>query len=195
MSAGYLSLDQIHYGQSNPAGHLACTLRGPQAFTAKWGDASSFNAQSHRNQWGISLTHYLTLMPCGIKREVQNAVEQIFLSSKHKWSEVVFNLLLCWADNAWPQARTLAYNHTICSSLCVCMRRLRKCIHQQFSVLRWKTRLPLPSFNSDPGVTSDTWWARMFQWVQKDVSPSNVLYIWKDTRCVLCSQARTECIR
>lgn len=134
MRAGYLSLDQIHYGQSNPAGHLA-TLRGPQAFTVKWGDASCFNAQSHRNQWGISLTHYSTRMPCGIKREVQNAVEQIFFfSSKHKWSVVVFNLLLCWADNAWPQARTLAYSHTICSSMCVWMQRHRKCIHQQFQV-------------------------------------------------------------
>lgn len=120
LSSGYLLLDQIHYGQSNSAGHLACTLRSPQAFTAKWGDASSFNVQSHRNQWGISPTHYLTLMPCGIKIGVQKAVEQIFFSLKHKWSEIVFNLLLCWADNAWPQAKRLAYNHTICSSLCGC---------------------------------------------------------------------------
>lgn len=119
MKAGYLSLDQIRYGQSNPAGHLACTLRGPQAFKVKRGDASSFNAQSHRNQWGISLTHYLALMPSGIKREVQNAVEQIFFLFKTKWSEVVFNLLLCRANNTWPQARTLAYSHSICSSMCV----------------------------------------------------------------------------
>lgn len=82
-----------------PRRAFACTLRGLQAFTAKWGDASSFNAQSHRNRGAIHLTHYVTLMLCGVKREVQNAAQQIFLSSKHKWSGLVFNLLLCWADN------------------------------------------------------------------------------------------------
>lgn len=107
-------LEQIHYGQSNPAGHLACTLRGPQAFRAKWGEASSFNAQSHRNQWGISLTHYMTVMACGLNRKTQNGVGQIiFFTLKQKWAVVVVNLLVCWADNAWPPARTLAYNHTI----------------------------------------------------------------------------------
>lgn len=94
MTAGYLLLDLIHYGQSSSAGHLVNTLTSPQAFTGKRRRASSFNAQSRRNQWKISPTHYLTLMPYGIKRAVWNTVKQIFFS-KHTLKEFLFNLSLC----------------------------------------------------------------------------------------------------
>lgn len=83
----FLLLERIHYGQSGPAGHLARALRGPQAFSAQWGDASSFNAQSRRNQRGISLTHCLTVIPRGFNSEMQKKKEVVqtnMFSLKHK---------------------------------------------------------------------------------------------------------------
>lgn len=107
----FLLLEQIHHGQSGPAGHLARSLRGPQAFAAQRGDASSFNAQSRRNRRGIGFTHYLTEKPPGFNSENKtNNCSNKYVSFKTQ--EVCFNLLVCGADNAWPQASALAYSHT-----------------------------------------------------------------------------------
>lgn len=89
------------------------------------------------------------------RKKVKNAVRTFFFPPKHKWSEVVFNPPVCWADNGWPPASPLAYNQKkwkkykiiyipyififfgffFFPAFGACwMRRLRKCIHQQFLV-------------------------------------------------------------
>lgn len=50
-------------------------------------------------------------MPRGLNSEMQKKwCSTNMFSLKHKRSEVVFNLLVHRADNAWPQASALAYS-------------------------------------------------------------------------------------
>lgn len=91
-------------------------------------------------------------------------LEHSFFPPKHKWSEVVFNHSVCWADNGWPPVSPLAYNFfllflfffLISSVWCTLDGKTSEVYPSAVSGLCWKTKLVLPSFNFWPLVQAVT---------------------------------------